>query len=41
MLPMWQSDFYSTDDNRFLESADIHVNLDIFSVFIDTIFEMY
>ena len=41
MLDMWQSDFYSTDDNSFLESADIHVNLDIFSVFIDTIFEMY
>ena len=28
MLDMWQSDFYSTDDNSFLESADIHVNLD-------------
>ena len=41
MLKMWQSDFYSTDDNSFLESADIHVNLDIFYVFIDTIFELY
>ena len=41
MLPMWQSDFYSTFSNRFLRYVDIHVNLDIFSVFIDTIFEMY
>ena len=41
MLKMWQSDFYSTFSNRFLRYVDIHVNLDIFSVFIDTIFEMY
>ena len=41
MLPMWQSDFYSTFSNRFLRYVDIHVNLDIFYVFIDTIFKMY
>lgn len=38
MLDMTQSNYWSTDDNKFLEYVDIHINLDIFSVFMDTVF---
>lgn len=38
MLDMSQSDYTSTCDNAFLDYVDIHINLDIFSVFMDTVF---
>ena len=38
MLDMTQSDYTSTNDNAFLDYVDIHINLDIFSVFMDTVF---
>lgn len=41
MLDMTQSNYWSTDDNKFLEYVDIHINLDIFSVFMDTVFYLH
>ncbi len=41
MLDMTQSSYWSSDDNKFLDYVDIHINLDIFSVFMDTVFYLH